>query len=86
MAAEFLQKVNLTEDERAKLAKLGAGSPLALLNMRRGSQAAFDAWFPGRGQAIADELESLLNDDERESLKAPPRSVGNLGARLGPQG
>lgn len=83
MAADFLNRIDLTDAERTKLAGLGAASPLALLDMRRASQDAFDNWFPGRSQAIAGELEKLLSDDERESLKSPPKSAGKLGGRLG---
>jgi hypothetical protein len=84
VAQEFLNELSLSEEERVKLAKLGA-TPKALLSMRRASQDAFDD-FVGRdrAEAIASELDKLLTDVDREALKSPPQSVGKLGARLEP--
>ena len=83
MPADFLKKLPVSEDERARLATLGAYKPLTLLNMRRASQKAFDDRFPpGRGEFIANELEKLLTVEERQSLSKPPKAPGRLGARL----
>ena len=89
MSQEFLKHLNLSEEERAKLAKLGAKTPKALLSMRRASRDAFDAYLGllhdrARADAIAGELEKLITDDEREALKSPPKPAGKLGARLEP--
>lgn len=85
MAQEFLRDLNISDEERAKLAKFGARTPKALLSMRRASQDAFDEYVGrNRAEVIASELEKLISDEDREALKDPPRAVGKLGARLDP--
>jgi hypothetical protein len=85
VSQEYLNDLNLSDEERAKLAKFGAKTPKALLSMRRASREAFDDYVGrGRAEAIASELEKLLTDEEREALKGPPRGAGKLGARLEP--
>jgi hypothetical protein len=83
--AEFLKNLPISEEERAKLSKLGAGTPLALLSMRKASKDAFDSYVGrDRADAIAGELEMLLTREEAESLKRPAKGVGRFGARLDP--
>src|SRR5271165_7653678 len=85
MSAEFLDSLPISKEERAKLSSLGADSPLKLLSLRKASKEAFDDYIgPNRAQAIAEELEKLLTDDELESLSGPLQKGGKLGARLGP--
>lgn len=85
MASQFLDELTLSDEERAKLAKLGARTPVALLAMRKASKQAFDDYIgQDRADVIATELDSLLTDEERESLKGPAKRVGRLGARLDP--
>ena len=85
MAADFLNELSLTADERAKLESFGAQTPMALLSIRRASPEAFDRHIGiDRAASIARELELLLNDDERKRLRAPLRPPGPMGARLEP--
>jgi hypothetical protein len=85
MSAEFLNRLPISDEERAKLSSLGASSPLALLLMRQASRDAFDAHL-GRDRAedIAAELEKSLTPEELESLRRPAKGVGKIGARLDP--
>ena len=84
--ANFLDTLDLSGDERAKLGALGADSPFALLALRKASQAAFDAHIgPERAKAIAAQLETLLDDNQRAILRAPTAKPGALGGRLTPK-
>jgi hypothetical protein len=85
MAAEFLKSLLLSEEERQKLAGLGASSPLALLFLRKASPEAFDRHIGAdRAAAIAEALEGLLSDEDKVKLKAPFTPRGKFGARLCP--
>lgn len=85
MASHFLDELDLLDQEREKLLSLGAKSPLSLLLRRKASPEAFDGWV-GRERAehIANQLTTLLSDEERAQLAAPPPPRHPLGARLGP--
>ena len=85
MPGDFLKALQISDEERTKLSKLSAKTPLALLAMRKASRDAFDEHVGrDRAEAIAKELENLLTDEDRESLSKPPKGVGRLGARLDP--
>lgn len=85
MAKEFLKRLPISEEERQKLAGLGASTPLALLLLRKASPEAFDRHVGAdRAAAIAEALEGLLNEKEKEKLKAPFSPKGKFGARLSP--
>jgi hypothetical protein len=82
---KFLKSLPISEEERQKLAGLGASTPLALLCLRKASSEAFDRHFGAdRAAAIAEALEGLLNEEEKERLKAPFSPKGKFGAHLGP--
>jgi hypothetical protein len=86
MAANFIDSLPFPEEDRAKLASFGALSPFALLSIRKASKEAFDNYV-GRDRVdrIVCYVESLLTDEQRESLKQPSRGgAGKLGARLDP--
>jgi hypothetical protein len=83
MPPDFLRRLNVSEEERRKLASLGASTPLALLAMRQAAPEAFEAHLgPQRAGPIAAELFALLSDEERERLAEPAPLPGALGARL----
>lgn len=86
MAAKFLESLPITDEERDKLSRFGASTPLALLSMRKASKAAFDSYLgEERADAIAGELAKLLTPEETESLSQPAKGgVGKFGARLDP--
>ena len=85
MSAAFLDQLSISDEDRARLAKFGANTPFALLSIRKASKDAFDD-FIGRDRVdrIAGEIETLLTDEQRASLKEPPKRPGPLGARMGP--
>jgi hypothetical protein len=75
----------ISEEERQKLAGLGASTPSALLLLRKASPEAFDRHFGAdRAAAIAEALEGLLSEEEKVKLKAPFSPKGKFGARLSP--
>jgi hypothetical protein len=85
VAFEFLKSLPLSEEERQKLAALGAKTPLELLFMRKASPEAFDRYIGAdRADAIAKALEGLLDEQDKVRLKAPFTPKGKLGARLSP--
>ena len=86
MPPEFLSRLSLQDDEREKLAGLGASTPLAILSMRKASKESFDRFFGAvRADAIAEELQTLLSEEERRRLDDQTSPfLGYLGARLGP--
>jgi hypothetical protein len=85
VATEFLRSLPLSEEERQKLAGLGASTPLALLFLRKASPKAFDRHIGvDRAPVIAEALEGLLSEEDKVKLKAPFTLRGQFGARLGP--
>ncbi len=85
MSPDYLRRLNVSEEERQKLASLGASTPLALLAMRQAAPEAFDQHLgPDRAGPIAAELLALLNDEERKRLAASVPLPGALGARMSP--
>ncbi len=85
MIPKFLKDLPISEEERQKLAGLGASTPLALLFLRKASPEAFDRHVGAdRAAAIAEALEGLLSEEEKVKLKAPFSPRGKLGARLSP--
>jgi hypothetical protein len=85
VSTEFLKDLPISEEERQKLASLGAPTPLALLLLRKASPEAFDRHVGGdRAAAIVDALKGLLSKEEKTKLKAPISPKGKFGARLSP--
>jgi hypothetical protein len=82
MITGFLDGLEVSDEDRARLASLGAKSPYALLARRKASKDAFDGYI---GQDLADsvaiQLDPLLTDEQRESLRQPPKPAGKTGAR-----
>lgn len=85
MSAPFLDQLSISDEDRDRLAKFGVNTPFALLSIRKASKDAFDD-FVGRDRVdnIATQLETLLTDQQRASLKEPPKRPGPLGARTTP--
>ena len=84
MKSGFLNELGLT-DERLKLARLGASSPVALYSLRLAAVEAFDNLVgKERSGEIADRLWQLLTPSEQQRMatSSPPRRFP-LGARLG---
>ena len=84
MGSEYLSKLNLTEEERSKLAALGTSTPAMLLSVRRASPEAFEALVgKERAEEITLALEELLTPEEKQRL-ARGAAAGwfSLGARL----
>jgi hypothetical protein len=86
MAGEsFLDKINVSDEERAKLRSLGAATPVALLGMRIASPVPFDQLFGTvRGSEIAKQLQTLLTGEERSLLQQPIRNLPPVSARITP--
>lgn len=85
MAKEFLKDLPISEEERQKLASLGASTPLALLSLRKASPEAFDRHVGAdRAAAVAEALEGLLSEEDKVRLRAPFTPKGKFGARLSP--
>jgi len=83
---DFIDQLQVSQEEKDKLRALGAKSPLGVLSLRKASQEAFDRHFGAdRANAITEELRSLLTTDELRQLNQPVRPPGSLGARLDPQ-
>ncbi len=60
MPADFLKALQISDEERTKLAKLSAKTPLALLAMRKASRDAFDEHV-GRDRAGVGRLGARLD-------------------------
>jgi hypothetical protein len=85
MSAAFLDQLPISDEDRARLARFGASTPFALLSIRKASKEAFDNSVGlDRVDRLAKQVETLLNDEQRASLKEPPKPPGPLGARMGP--
>jgi hypothetical protein len=84
--ASFIDDLPFPQEDRAKLASFGAASPFALLSIRKASREAFDKFIgQERVDSIARHLETMLTEQQRETLRQPARGApGRLGARLGP--
>ena len=81
--ADVIDTLSFTADERATLRSFGVNGAVALLSLRKAAKDEFDAQFkPGRAEAIAEQLKSLLTDEELEVLQRPVQRGGRLGARL----
>ena len=86
MVAEFLDGLKISDEDRAKLAAFGANTAFALLSIRKASKDAFDDYIgQDRADIVTEQLESLISDDQRESLRKPTRPAGKLGARMDPR-
>ena len=83
--SDYLEDLDLSDEERSKLRALGARTPLALLAMRKASASAFDLHLgSARAPAIVKQLQGLLSEDEVERLNEQPKARPGLGARLTP--
>ena len=84
--ADYLDNLDLSDEERTKLRALGVKTPYALLSLRKASKAAFDQHLgsPQRADAIELNLRTLLTAEELAQLNRPARQGGRLGARSGP--
>jgi hypothetical protein len=79
----FLDDLEIEGEDREKLIRLGAGSALALLLMRKASPEAFDDYVGrDRVEAITKALVSLLTAEEQKMLAGPLPKRMPLGARL----
>jgi hypothetical protein len=85
MGSKFLSDLDLSADEKAKLASLAAPSPAAVLSMRRAAPEAFDGLFgKERADQIAARLENQLTPEEKQRLESSvPVKRFPLGASLG---
>jgi hypothetical protein len=80
----FLDDLELSDEERQKLRRLGAKSALMLLLMRKSSPNEFDAYVGSeRAQHIEGGLMAMLTEEDRGKLAAEPVRPGALGSRLG---
>lgn len=84
MGSEFLSALDLTPDEKKKLANLGAATPIALLSLCQAAPEAFDDLVgKERADVIVGDLRNLLTPEEQDRLVAtPPPRRFPLGARL----
>jgi hypothetical protein len=84
MVSEFLSNLDLSPDEREKLAGLAASTPAAVLAMRRAAPEAFDGLFgKERADQIAAALEDQLTPEEKQRLASRvPVTQFSLGANL----
>ncbi len=81
MAATFLDGLSLTDDERGKLAELGATHPEQLLDAIAASRGAFESWFGAdRTARLEDNLNRLIGPS-REAV-APPFEIPSFGVPL----
>ncbi len=82
MAATFLSKLGLTDDERKKLSSIGASTPAMLLGVYKASTESFEQLFGAqRAKEVVSRLLELLTPEERErATKEAPRF--HMGARL----
>ncbi len=85
MEPSFLSNLGLTEEEKSKLAKLGASTPAALLALRRAASQDFETLLgKDRAEQITKGLRQLLSEDELQRIDtAPPVRRYPLGALLG---
>lgn len=85
MPAEFLAKLALTDEERAKLASIGATNALMLVLAQRASPEAFDKLLgPDRAKKVVNSLVGLLTPEEHSRLADSSPSRFALGAHIGP--
>ena len=84
--SDFLEALQLSEEDRAKLASFGADSACALLAIRKASKDAFDNYLGrDRVENTVEQLERLLTSEQRHALQQSAKAAaGPLGARLGP--
>ncbi len=84
MNSDYLNRLEITPEERDRLTDLGAASPLAVLGIRKAAPEAFDRLLgPARAEEIAGQLAALLSEEERAVLDRPV-TARSLGARLEP--
>ena len=83
MSSHYLDHLRITPEERARLADLGAPTPLAVLGIRKAAPEAFDRLFgTERAAEIAAQLSAFLGKEEHAILAAPLSAPPPLGARL----
>jgi hypothetical protein len=83
MPADFLAKLMLSDDERAKLAGIGAKSALMLLLAQRASPSAFEKLLGAeRAKTVLAGLAALLTPDEKSRLEGGLPEKFALGARI----
>jgi hypothetical protein len=83
----FLQDLDITEEDRNKLAqltKLGAKSPRALLALRKASPEAFDNLIGSdRVADVISALRSVVSEEDLRDIDAQSTWRPSTGARLG---
>ncbi len=83
MSSHYLDRLRISSEERARLASLGAPTPLAVLGIRKAAPEEFDRLFGSeRAADIAAQLAAFLGEEEQAILEAPPPAPRPLGARL----
>ena len=83
MGPDFLDRLELSDEEREKLRGLGAGSAAALLAMRNASPGGFEKLLGRkRAERIAASLYETLTDEERRRLAIPVYQKLSTGARI----
>jgi hypothetical protein len=84
MTSDYLNRLAISPEERARLTDLGAASPVAVLGVRKAAPEDFDRLFgPARAAQIAEQLTALLSEQELAILNTPA-TARPLGARLEP--
>lgn len=84
MFENYLEDLPPSLEEKAKIDKLGAPSPAALLAMIQAAPEAFDRYLGGeRAQALAEALRRLISESERALLDVPVRQFPATGAIIG---
>jgi hypothetical protein len=83
MSSHYLDRLRISPEERARLADLGAPTPLAVLGIRKAAPGAFDRLLGvERAAEIAAQLASFLGEEEQAILEAPLSAPHPLGASL----
>lgn len=80
---DFLEGLNLTDEERRQLRAIGVSSPLALAHMIKASRDAFRKMIGERADEVERSLLASLSPDERATLDEPLPPRFSLGASLG---
>lgn len=84
MGDNYLENLPLSDEEKAKIAALGATSAAALLAMMRAAPEAFNHYLGSDfSQELAAALEASISDRERAILNSAPQKFNATGAIIG---